>query len=78
MGKLVPHPPELANPADQQQGHERLWGVIASTAQCSTWGMLLQKAVGLRCQAVVETWIGVHLHLKSDFRFEGVMIGVTN
>jgi hypothetical protein len=27
-------------------------------------GVLLQKPVGLRCQAVMEAWIRVHLHLQ--------------
>jgi hypothetical protein len=27
-------------------------------------GLLLQKAVGLCCQAVVEAWIRMHLHLQ--------------
>jgi hypothetical protein len=31
-------------------------------------GVLLQEAVGLRRQAVVEAWIGVHLHLQQHHR----------
>ena len=31
-------------------------------------GLLLQKAVGLCCQAVVEAWIRVHLHLQKHHR----------
>ena len=30
--------------------------------------VLLQKPTGLRRQAVVEAWIGVHLHLKEHHR----------
>jgi hypothetical protein len=30
--------------------------------------VLLQEAVGLRCQAVVQAWIGVHLHLQQHHR----------